>query len=91
MSADQFNETIFRADSLATEQEVGDDDSMPVRASIQMKKPSIDFNAIAPNFLNKISTADVSEQKSTAKAKGKMFWGLATSLKNMVTRRLNKS
>ena len=45
------NDTIFRADSLPTEQEqeAGEaDDNVPARPSIVMKKPTADFNAVGP-------------------------------------------
>ncbi len=58
--AEEFNETqtFWRADTIAIQQEDQTDDfTIPVRASIQMKKPSVDFNALGPNFLNKTSVS----------------------------------
>ncbi len=56
--AEEINETqtFWRADTIANQQEEQTDDfTIPVRASIQMKKPSVDFNALGPNFFNKTS------------------------------------
>lgn len=57
--------TVFAADTIPTEQveEAADNiaagrngpPTFQPRSSLAMKKPSIDFNAMAPNFLNKIS------------------------------------
>ena len=67
---DPFNGsmTIWRADSLPTEtaetqqqpptvSNQQPDSDGPVRNSLSMKKPSVDFNAIGPDFINKMSQA----------------------------------
>ena len=60
-----------------------------------MKKPSVDFNAIGPDFMHKMSAAaaqfeaeDQENAKSGGKRPGKIFWNLASSLRKMVTKRL---
>ena len=92
--ADEINETqtFWRADSLATEQEDQSNGvNIPVRASIQMKKPSIDFNAMGPNFLNKKSESAAEAQQQQKKGAGRMLWSMASSLRKMVTKRLGAS
>lgn len=53
-----------------------------------MKKPSIDFNAQSPNFLNKVS-ADA-KQNSSEQKKNKVgyLWNMAAGLRKIVTKRL---
>ena len=81
--SDEFNDTIFRADSLATEQENNDEhENVPVRASITMKKPSVDFNA------EKTPSHPREESKKQKKGAGKMLWSMAASLRNMMTKKL---
>ena len=104
---DPFNETqtIWRAESLPSEpaesQDAGNGD-VPVRSSITMKKPSIDFNAVGTNVFNKKTSHSQSmdsgdgtngESGGTGKKKGagKMLWNMAASLKNMVTKKLTTS
>ena len=59
-----------------------------------MKKPSVDFNAMAPNFLNKISSRNAKDYEEQKDGQGKKksasskLWSMATSLKKMVTKRL---
>ena len=108
--ADPFNGsmTIFRADSLPTEQAEAEQTpayngnvKLPVRPSLSMKKPSIDFNACGPDFINKVSLAAAQanaasvnsegqngNSKGGGKRPGKMFWNIASSLRKMVTKRL---
>ena len=60
-----------------------------------MKKPSVDFNADGPDFINKLSLAAASstnnDEAKSGKGAGKMFWNFASSLRKMVTKRLGKS
>ena len=55
-----------------------------------MRNPSIDFNAIAPNFLNKTSaSADVKQGADRQKKnKGGILWNMAAGLRKIVTNRL---
>lgn len=71
-----------------------------MRQSLSMKKPSVDFNAIGPDFMSKISAAAAqaneeamynAENQKEGKKKGKLFWNIATSIRKLVTNRLKKS
>ena len=108
---DPFNGsmTIWRADSLPTEtaetqqqapaiSDLQPDSNAPVRQSLKMKKPSVDFNAIGPDFMNKMSQAaaqanaeDLENQKASGKKPKKLFWNLASSLRNIVTKPFKRS
>lgn len=98
--ADPFNETqtIFRADTDSvqpTEAHTSADSNIPARASIAMKKPSIDFNAMEPDFRSKISAAqheidrNVDQQSAAAKPKGagKRLWSMASTFGRMITKK----
>ena len=71
-----------------------------MRQSLSMKKPSVDFNAIGPDFMNKMSAAAAQanaeelerEQQQTGggKRSGKLFWNLASSLRSMVNKHFTK-
>ena len=56
-----------------------------------MKKPSVDFNAMGPNFLNKKSESAAEAQQQQKKGAGGMLWSMASSLRKMVTKRLGAS
>ena len=91
-SAVNETQTIFRADpiTLQTEDAENDGGEQPVRqSSLQMKKPSVDFNAQGLNFHNKKTTvADgTSQAKDKKKSKG-ILWNMAAGLRKMVTNRL---
>ena len=75
--------------------------TVPVRQSLSMKKPSVDFNAIGPDFINKMSAAaaqanaeelEREQQRNggSGKRSGKLFWNLASSLRSMVNKHFTK-
>ena len=80
----------------AAESKDADGNDVPVRPSITMMKPTIDFNAAessnkSSHSQNTTQTSSESEASTDSKRKkgaGKVFWNMATSLKNMVAKRL---
>ena len=92
---DPFNETqtIWKDESLPSEASESTDSGSdhPARASIQMKKPSIDFNAVGTSYQNKTSGAAKDNDSKGKKGAGKMIWGMAASLRTMVTKRFTSA